>query len=427
MKITEKIKKTLDILFSIEFFKAYITNHSVFNSYIIKNIIKENKIDSVSYLCTCNTATITRVLNNYLEDYSISSYKDGNGYYFKYVNIKNVFKPCGMKKEKNLLSFFPNSKLNNEEDKIIYDFNKKDFVSCPDYCKHHFTSDYFKTSFPEWVFSYLDLLPHNNFKMFLQDIILGEYENMENCPAGYINYIKEKKQKITKTSYNDYKLFCKYGEKYLLLREKISSCYWELRETIQNNNDIMDFIFVHYNDFCKILNNSCKKFDITLSILGVIRTIVDFYNKVQTNPFEERIINNSMSLDTIKTILDEYKDMKQNKLIADRQSSFLFLNNTIIKDNYIVIVPKDLNDLRKEGAEQHNCVGYYYNESIIRKENIIYFLREKNTPSKSLVTCRYNFEKQSTIEARTRFNGSITREQKEATDEIDILIHNAGY
>ena len=51
-------------------------------------------------------------------------------------------------------------------------------------------------------------------------------------------------------------------------------------------------------------------------------------------------------------------------------------------------------DLADEGIQQNNCVGYYYNDSIERGDNCIFFLRKKDKPEKSYITCRYNIEKQ---------------------------------
>ena len=79
-------------------------------------------------------------------------------------------------------------------------------------------------------------------------------------------------------------------------------------------------------------------------------------------------------------------------------------------DDYIVIVPQTIEDKADEGKQQNNCVGYYYDDSIIKGENLIYFLRKKNKPNKSYITCRYNIPAEKTTEHRRKNNIDVYNE-----------------
>lgn len=82
-----------------------------------------------------------------------------------------------------------------------------------------------------------------------------------------------------------------------------------------------------------------------------------------------------------------------------------------------------------EGKQQNNCVGKYYNTSIREGDNLIYFLRHKDTPNTSCVTCRYSkmSYNRRTVEHRTKNNCNTNREQEEIIDQIDKLINKTLY
>ena len=53
-----------------------------------------------------------------------------------------------------------------------------------------------------------------------------------------------------------------------------------------------------------------------------------------------------------------------------------------------IIIPKSTMDFVVEGREQHNCVASYV-ESMIRKKDIVFFVRTKEHPEESFVTAEY--------------------------------------
>lgn len=83
---------------------------------------------------------------------------------------------------------------------------------------------------------------------------------------------------------------------------------------------------------------------------------------------------------------------------------------TIENEKYCVVVPKTLEDFTNEGKQQRNCVGYNYHSSIARGENLIYFIRLKFNPEKSLNTCRYNINRQKTVENKIYCNQNSSQE-----------------
>lgn len=117
-------------------------------------------------------------------------------------------------------------------------------------------------------------------------------------------------------------------------------------------------------------------------------------------------------LDTNRTVFQNYKTYQvyDNESKEERIGLELrrlnFMNGKYF-DNYIVVVPQTYEDLADEGKQQNNCVGHYYNDSILAGENLILFIRHSNSPKKSYITCRYNIEKQDIVEYRYKNNQNV--------------------
>ena len=118
-----------------------------------------------------------------------------------------------------------------------------------------------------------------------------------------------------------------------------------------------------------------------------------------------------------KAVNKNYKLLKNKGLqekIEKSQKRIKELETLVYKDYYF-LVPTTLKELIDEAKQQYNCVGSYYNDSMAEGRDFIYFIRKKNEPKKSYITCRFNVNGNETKEARYRFNDSDIRgEDKEA-------------
>ena len=78
-------------------------------------------------------------------------------------------------------------------------------------------------------------------------------------------------------------------------------------------------------------------------------------------------------------------------------------------------MPTTLKELIDEGEQQHNCIGHFYNNSMCKGEDFIYFIRKKNEPEKSYITCHFDVYTKKTVEARYKFNDEVSKgEDKKA-------------
>lgn len=137
---------------------------------------------------------------------------------------------------------------------------------------------------------------------------------------------------------------------------------------------------------------------------------------------------NKKLLNTNRTISQNCRIIKQQKFIDNKAfentlRKLNFLNGKCF-DDYVVVVPQNVMDLVDEGSQQNNCVGYYYNDSIERGDNCIFFLRKKNKPEKSYITCRYSVGNKAIEEARYKNNRNIYSADKNIIYYINDFIND---
>ena len=134
-------------------------------------------------------------------------------------------------------------------------------------------------------------------------------------------------------------------------------------------------------------------------------------------------------LDTNRTVFQNYENyhfynMKEEKNMLSLKLKQLNFMNGKCFDDYIVVVPQTYEDLVDESKQQNNCVGHYYNESILGGENLILFIRHSNSPKKSYITCRYNIKKQDIVEYRYKNNQNVYGNDVIIIEKVAEMIRN---
>lgn len=137
---------------------------------------------------------------------------------------------------------------------------------------------------------------------------------------------------------------------------------------------------------------------------------------------------NKKLLNTNRTVSQNYRIIEQqefvgNKAFENTLRKLNFLSGKCFGD-YIVVVPQNVMDLIDEGFQQNNCVGYYYNDSIENGDNCIFFLRKKDKPEKSYITCRYSVDNKEVVEARYKNNRDIDSADEEIVYNINDFIND---
>ena len=137
-------------------------------------------------------------------------------------------------------------------------------------------------------------------------------------------------------------------------------------------------------------------------------------NGVAEYPELIKLIDNQSSFALVaKAVSKNYrllKDQEQQEQIQKSQKRIKELENLVYED-YCFIVPTAPKELINEGEQQHNYVGSYYNDSMSEGIGFIYFIRKKNEPEKSYITCRFDVYTKKTVEARYKFNDEVSKEE----------------
>lgn len=141
------------------------------------------------------------------------------------------------------------------------------------------------------------------------------------------------------------------------------------------------------------------------------------YTFIYVGHFPEliKLINNQSSFALVAEAVDKnyklLKDKEQQEQIQKSQKRIKELENLVYED-YCFIVPTTPKELIDEGEQQHNCVGSsYYKFSMSEGTDFIYFIRKKNEPEKSYITCRFDVHTKETVEARYKFNEEVSKEE----------------
>ena len=289
---------------------------------------------------------------------------------------------------------------------VVYDFVTKEFA-IPNFLNSH-DIEY------GWSACYVNDLLHHN---FYQHKTFKDYEWLFNyttdageiykiichdtesdyitCPKDFVSYLKSTGQDLTYLVLKEYVERLKYG----------TFCY-NLKEDINLNKSEICFI----RD-----NNLEKELGKTLATTvksgkwfsdGYLRNFIRKWKNFYTN--ENILFHLDTNKDIIKNeeLLQNEIDREKNEKLAKQLQKLNYING-LQNDDYIVIVPQTQEDKKDEGSQQNNCVGYYYDNSILRGNDFIFFVRKKENPQHSYITCRYNVNSRDVVEYRCVNNSDV--------------------
>lgn len=227
----------------------------------------------------------------------------------------------------------------------------------------------------------------------------------ENLPKGFYNYFIENHCGICSDGLiSTFKIFSSF--KYpKLIKYVINSEYSIIDNILDINN----------TDFIQYVNNQLNKITIIntkdVKTNGIITRANEdcLYKIIRILLTEEKPRIKNFTIDTNRDLEYNYKllNILMNSLIGDMQKKISKINSlpiTIKGEPCFIKVPNGIEELIEEGKQQNNCVGYYYNESIKKGENLIYFIRKIASPNKSFITCRYNVSHETTVETKYKNN-----------------------
>ena len=121
-------------------------------------------------------------------------------------------------------------------------------------------------------------------------------------------------------------------------------------------------------------------------------------------------------------LLTEFK-LKKNKLLSTKikKISKKLENTKFTSGPYIIYPVTSYEELVEEGNNQHNCVRTYA-DRIVNGTCLIYLMRKKDNPNKSLVTVEVRNKK--VVQSRIKNNESTTPEQKKFLKKFEVFINS---
>ena len=399
MKLTREEKNAL-LNATLELLKA--NENGIYTSHEMLESLKRELI---------SPTVLTNILNAYINDMHENAciiVKGTKPYRYSYIDTNKVIVINSFKKDKNLLVF---SNADNTKT-VSYDFNTRK-MSENDYIIHY-ADKKIKELFSmiqhheikEWLFSYTDLIKD------YQDMVSINFD----CPKGYINFLKEHNLTINQETYIKYIMADK-----LHGNLRAVDMYYKFMHKIMALNNTKFNYFLDNFTFIEKLNKSyivsAKNFEIYSNIIRDMKDILDYAYALK----DLTIIDTNRGINYNFKLYSMAYGERQNTLLNNNLKRLNFLNGLTFND-YVVVVPQRLSDLQNEGKQQNNCVGYYYNNSIKRGENLIYFMRKIDNPKKSVVTCRYNIDDNRTVEHKIFNNSWTDNEQEEIISKIDEII-----
>lgn len=258
--------------------------------------------------------------------------------------------------------------------------------------------------------------------MYFTSTDLLDMNNLNNTPTelpkGYLNWLRENEKKINTTTLKEFKTVQLLTKAPKVIREVVEFC-----KSYNDNSTAKSVIEILMNyekygidkitTFCKLFKSSTKKF--TWNFIDDIYKFINFTfrkSSVYVRDFNgftgylysisnwDKYIDVEQDFKLNLKRLEELAIVEANKTIQERQERFSAIEEMDFGE-YVVKIPYTKEELVLEGNQQHNCVGGY--DTYIKSgRDFIYFIRKKDNPDESYVTCQFAIKDYYNDESRNR-------------------------
>lgn len=313
-------------------------------------------------------------------------------------------------KNKNILNF--EAQTMHMIKKFSYDFITKEndfgnYRMSVDCCFNSF-DDIIKLFDYEWIFNYVTSFIE--VKSFIKELKSNNFDP-KVMPKNFSRYLD---------IYRNWRIAlsrCQVDRDYSNYSAKERGIIFQCLDMRDNYKNIVDIL--PPSQLLKLIENTIC-FD-RLSYTSQLRDLIDVVNDLQNEELDFTLDTNrtlEVNVRNAENLLENHRNKELNAQL--QKLNFI---NTHKLDGYVVVIPQNQAEKIDEGRQQNNCVGYYYDDSILDGRNYIYFIRKIGSPDKSYLTCRFNKEQGATVEARYRNNVSISKMDTPMIKAIDKIIN----
>lgn len=221
------------------------------------------------------------------------------------------------------------------------------------------------------------------------------------CPKGYIPWVKDNNRKIDGSSLNDFKeeqlakTFSNLQREALEILEPAWNEWYSvcrLGDRIKHNSK------EQAHKLCKILKVSMKSFSWNMAAdLDRFLTWCDMCNNWAD------IINTDRNFAFNKALIEQYLNKHKDELIRIFEEKGRAITE-LTYGGLGVVIPLSIADMIDEGNQQHNCVGRLYPDRVQAGTSYIYFIRSLDNMKKSYITCEYRPSCDKTVQALASCN-----------------------
>jgi hypothetical protein len=366
------------------------------NAGVMSKIDMLNTLQS-NYSTTSIIASLNRVAKEFEKNDVLQGSYNASTQTFSFRRGKKLSYDMSVAKDKNILHL-------NCYEGLEYDFITKKFnMDMTSFVNYRDVFHFIKLEEVlqyEWIYNYVNDLDE------VYDIVhyINDHSLCEKMPQGFIKVIQENNNTFTREMLENYALKMKYGKYFKFVRE-ISSDTSVVDNFLNTFSCGIDTLYKLVT--LDILNGEMYGGSTALNCIQSLTSAKDFY----TIDLNRGLYHNR---ELAKVALNEHR----NEILGSQLRKLNFINGMTFGENgeYTVVVPQSQEDKIEEGRMQNNCVGSYYDSSIIQGDNYIYFLRKTNNVKHSYITCRYNVHSRNTVEARYVNNRGVYDDK-----EIEIL------
>lgn len=229
------------------------------------------------------------------------------------------------------------------------------------------------------------------------------------------DFIKNFGNEVTYDNLQEAYYFAKYGKFYKIARNLLDyTCDKESIEFLFEKNG-------GFGSYVPLVKNSVLNGVLT-DYRQKCCNLANIYWRVVKEKNIPYTLDLNRDFDHNYTQLKAIVDREKNEKLARKLQRLNFINGMTFGE-YIVVVPQSAEEKADEGKQQNNCVGHYYDDSILADHDLIYFLRKVTNPKKSYMTCRYHIQWEETAEFRLKNNDSVRDEREVAIiRQIDEII-----
>lgn len=230
---------------------------------------------------------------------------------------------------------------------------------------------------PQEIFcTHIEVLRAFNYAGGIECIIsLYDREVLNNLYVAFHNYIRGKRM-------NKYQVL--YLKDIYYSGEKLNKKMYEFLGKLWNDSQY--YAYLRYREYKQVVDDY-------YSILPKYPKLVDLEEMCEICDWIEGYIEN-----------EGYYNWRYSQYFYDNKRKYEYEN-----DRYQMIIPKDVSDILKDAAQQHNCL-YRYVWRVASGNTVILFMRNKGDSSKSLVTLEV---KHNTIVQAYRAFNKLPNEQEQ--------------